>query len=103
MEHKILSAIHHNLNSAIKLIEVITPEDYQNTSVGPYFSSIGSHIRHTLDFFDCISNGLDSNSIDLTHRKRDELVATNKEEAKKHIYRLQKVLAILMSREEEVG
>ncbi|WP_318544244.1 hypothetical protein [Marixanthotalea marina] len=40
----------------------------------PYYSSIGSHIRHILDFYDCIL-AIDSNKqIDFTARSRNKEV-----------------------------
>ncbi len=92
MKQHIISAINHNLNNAIALLDAIDLKTYQDTSIGPYYSSIGSHVRHTLDFFDCIINGLDTNDIDLTARKRDEIISTDKEAAKLHIYNLQETL-----------
>ncbi len=92
MKTIIISSINKNLTSAIELIDAIDIETYQNKTVGPYFSSIGSHLRHVLDFFDCIINGLDSNNIDLTARKRDEIISTDKEAAKAHIYKLQETI-----------
>lgn len=92
MKELIISSINHNLNKAVALLDVIDTETYCDASVGPYYSSIGSHIRHTLDFFDCIINGLDTNDIDLTARKRDEILSINKEAAKNHIYTLQETL-----------
>lgn len=92
MRRAIISAINENLNQAITLLENIDSTIYNNASVGPYFSSIGSHIRHTLDFFNCIIEGLDDNQIDLTARKRDQKVATNINEAKKSIYNIQETL-----------
>ncbi len=92
MKELIISSINHNLNNAIALLDALDSETYCDTSVGPYYSSIGSHIRHTLDFFDCIINGLDTNDIDLTARKRDEILSTDIEAAKDHIYMLQETL-----------
>lgn len=92
MKAIIISSINKNLKSAIDLINAIDNDTYQNATVAPYYSSIGSHIRHVLDFFNCIFEGLDSNNIDLTARKRDELLATDKEAAKKHIFELQEKL-----------
>lgn len=92
MRPAIVKAINTNLNHAISLIDSISPETYINDSVGPYHSSIGSHLRHALDFFDCIIDGLQSNNIDLTARKRDEVISTNPEAAKNHIYEIQQQL-----------
>ncbi len=92
MKQLVISSINYNLSSAVDLLNAIDSTTYLNSSVGPYYSSIGSHIRHTLDFFDCIINGLDSNNIDLTARKRDEILSTDKESAIHHIYKLQETL-----------
>lgn len=93
MKRQIISSINNNLNHAITLLDMIDSKTYQDASTGPYYSSIGSHIRHTLDFFDCIINGLDTNNIDLTARKRDEILSTDKEAAKHQIHNLQEKLA----------
>ncbi|WP_010179930.1 DinB family protein [Aquimarina agarilytica] len=92
MRSAIVSAINQNLNQASLLLDVITNQQYTDESVGPYYSSVGSHLRHTLDFFNCVIDGLDNNQIDLTARKREEEVATNKNAAKKHIARIQETL-----------
>jgi len=78
MNIDIVSAVNHNLNQAISLLNAIGNDSYTNTNVGPYHSSIGSHLRHTLDFFQCIIDGLDANEINLINRKRDESIATDK-------------------------
>lgn len=44
-----------------------------DASVSPYYSSIGCHIRHILDFYDCILNAKDG-KVDLTARSRNKAV-----------------------------
>ncbi|QTE22681.1 DinB family protein [Polaribacter cellanae] len=68
-----IKAIEQNLQRGIKLLHGLTDEQYSNTSVAPYYSSIGCHTRHILDMFSCIFNGLDSKEIDLTKRERNKL------------------------------
>ena len=92
MRREIVSVINKNLGNAISLIDHISEENYKDESVGPYYSSIGSHIRHALDFFDCIISGVQSNNIDLTARKRDEVISTNPEAAKSKINDIQQHL-----------
>ncbi len=92
MKRLVIFSINQNLNNAITLLDSLETETYIDTTVAPYYSSIGSHIRHILDFFDCIVTGLDTNNIDLTARKRDEIISTNKEAAKSYIHSLQKTL-----------
>src|SRR5690606_7251146 len=65
------------LNTLLKsqyILTSLTNAQLSDTSVAPYYSSIGSHIRHILDFYDCILN-VDSNKcIDLTARGRNREV-----------------------------
>ncbi len=70
-------AISINLKRGVKLLESISNEQYSDTSIAPYNSSIGGHMRHILDVFDCIFEGLNSGQVDLTARKRNELAETN--------------------------
>lgn len=69
-----LLAIEQNLNRGIRLLQSIDNQQYTNASVKPYHSSIGGHMRHILDVFDCIFEGLPYSEIDLTARKRNALV-----------------------------
>jgi len=64
-------AIEKNLQRGIQLLQYITDEDYSNRSIAPYYSSIGSHMRHILDVFDCVFEGLPVNEINLINRKRN--------------------------------
>lgn len=43
---------------------------YSNKTVAPYYSSIGSHVRHILDFYNCIVNE-DDTGVNLTNRTRN--------------------------------
>ncbi len=68
-----IDAIENNLNRGVKLLNSINDSEYSDTSVKPYHSSIGIHIRHILDMFDCVFYGLDTKEIDLAARKRNTL------------------------------
>ncbi|MGY0407343.1 MAG: DinB family protein [Polaribacter sp.] len=69
-----IKAIQQNLKRGIILLEQISDDVYANSSVAPYYSSIGANMRHVLDFFSCIFDGLNSCEIDLTLRKRNQEV-----------------------------
>jgi len=71
-----IRALEHNLNRGVRLLNSISDNQYSDTSVAPYYSSIGGHIRHILDIFDCIFVGLESKQINLSARKRNELAET---------------------------
>lgn len=68
-----IEAIQHNLNRGVRLLNSISDMQYSDESVKPYYSSIGRHMRHILDVFDCVFCGLETGQIDLTARKRNEL------------------------------
>jgi len=53
------------------LLSKLSNEELSNASVSPYYSSIGSHIRHIYDFYDCSLTPTKNGFIDLTSRKRD--------------------------------
>ena len=63
------------LQKAQSLLTQLSTEDYCNASVSPYYSSIGSHLRHIFDFYNCIFNA-ENNLVDLTARNRDLKVET---------------------------
>ena len=75
-----LKAIENNLTRGIKLLESISDEEYSNTSIAPYYSSIGGHMRHILDVFDCIFEGLPDSNVNLIKRKRNLLVENKTDE-----------------------
>lgn len=69
-----IKVIEENLKRGIKLLETISNEEYSNCSVPPYYSSIGNNMRHILDFFTCVFNGIEEGHIDFSIRNRNELI-----------------------------
>ena len=59
------------LQKSQSLLNNLTDEQLCNASVPPYHSSIGSHIRHILDFYECVFEVNSQNQIDLTARSRN--------------------------------
>lgn len=68
-----INAIEKNLGRGIQLLNTISDEQYSNTSIAPYYSSIGGHMRHVLDVFSCIFDGLETKFVDFSARERNEL------------------------------
>lgn len=64
----------HTLQKSKTLLQVLNDVQLSDSSVPPYNSCIGSHLRHVLDFYDCIL--VEGNHVDLTARKRQENVET---------------------------
>ena len=67
------------------LLNYINDTTLSNTSVAPYYSSIGNHLRHILDFYDCIFNKKINDEIDLTARSRNQAVETECCSAKNYL------------------
>jgi len=72
-----IKAIEYNLKRGVRLLNSISDDQFSDSSIAPYHSSIGGHMRHILDIFDCVFEGLESKQINLATRKRNELAETN--------------------------
>ena len=59
-----------SLEQTKSILSELSDEQLRNNSIEPYNSSVGSHLRHILDFYDCIFK-CENDIIDLTDRKRD--------------------------------
>lgn len=64
------------LQKSKTLLNLLSNDTLCDKSVSPYYSSIGSHIRHIYDFYDCALNIDETNSVDLTNRKRINAIET---------------------------
>jgi uncharacterized damage-inducible protein DinB len=84
------------LNKSKSLLSKISDEQLCNTSVSPYYSSIGSHVRHILDFYECILN-CENNLVDLTDRKRDQNVENLTDSALEYLEVINQRLKLLTS------
>ena len=98
------SLIKANLNTlqkASNLLSNLSDKVLSDDSIPPYYSSVGSHIRHVLDFYDCILKP--KNKFDLTSRCRYIEVETNCETAITYLddinYRLNNLNIIDMKKE----
>lgn len=72
-----IKAIEYNLKRGVRLLNSISDDQFSDSSIAPYHSSIGGHMRHILDIFDCVFDGLESKQINLAARKRNELAESN--------------------------
>ncbi|MDO6597141.1 hypothetical protein Q4512_09475 [Oceanihabitans sp. 2_MG-2023] len=65
----------NTLSKSQVLLSKLSNDQLGDISVPPYFSSVGSHIRHILDFYNCIFSEV-NREIDLTARNRNVDVET---------------------------
>lgn len=92
-----ITAITVNLERGVKLLNYISDEQYSNTSIAPYYSSIGRHMRHILDVFDCVFEGLAVSRVDLSARKRNEAVELKTDEGIQYFDKIITELEVLKS------
>ena len=74
--NSIVDASLKTLDKSQELLECISDDILSNTSIPPYYSSIGSHLRHIYDFYYCALTPNHDGVIDLTSRCRDVKVET---------------------------
>ena len=75
--NNIVDALVTTLHRSRTILKEISDEHLTNTSIPPYYSCIGTHIRHVLDFYSCIDKGLTEGKVDLTVRNRNAQMETN--------------------------
>ena len=77
----IIESTLNTLQKSRDLLSLLTNEQLRDKSVSPYYSSVGSHLRHIYDFYDCVLN-IKENKVDLTARKRNNDVERDCDSAK---------------------
>jgi hypothetical protein len=56
----------------------LTHEEYTKSCKALFGNSIGQHVRHIIELFQCLENGYDNGIVNYEKRKRDLLIETNK-------------------------
>lgn len=74
--NKIIESTLLTLQKSKYLLSKFSNEEFCNDSVTPYYSSVGSHIRHILDFYNCITELNSDDKVDLTSRNRNVIFET---------------------------
>ncbi|GAA3574950.1 hypothetical protein [Snuella lapsa] len=82
--NEIIGSTLKTLQKSKYLLEKLTDSQLCDTSIAPYYSSIGTHLRHILDFYDCILN-ITGKKIDLTARRRNKVVESNCDSAQQYL------------------
>lgn len=76
------------LNQLTNLIEELSPEEYSRPAgvLGNY--SLGQHIRHTLEFFICLEEGMAKGCVNYDKRAHDKVIESDKFVALKTLSRI---------------
>ncbi|OBQ56549.1 hypothetical protein VQ01_04155 [Tamlana sp. s12] len=84
----ILQASLQTLNKSEVILKQLCNTQLSDATVSPYYSSIGTHFRHILDFYDCILKGTPNNKVDLTARSRNKRVEEDCHEALNYLNKI---------------
>jgi hypothetical protein len=68
----------HILNQLIDLINQLTEQEFTKPVDSLGNSTIGQHLRHTLEFFICLEHGFKSGLINYDKRAHDKLIENDK-------------------------
>lgn len=84
----IIPASQRILDQLTHLLENLTNDEYSKTLAVLHDNSIGQHMRHTLEFFICLTTGLTSGIVNYDERERDVFLESNTLEALSSIAKL---------------
>ncbi len=74
-------------------VEQILPQDFRRPSAALSESTIGQHLRHTLEFFLCLEKGIDVGIVNYDKRNHDVHMETDKDMAIEVIARVNTFIA----------
>lgn len=66
-----------NLTEIKKVLVQLTNEQYSYPSETLFGATIGQHVRHILEFYQSVFNGLDTKTVNYDNRKRNLLIETD--------------------------
>lgn len=83
------------LHQGLALIEGIEDADYRRPPPLPQASSVGAHLRHVLDHYQCLLRGIPGGVVDYDLRERDAQVESVREAGLAHLRSLTQSLSPL--------
>ena len=75
---RLVEGARQTLVEGLTLLESVDDRSYSARPVTIETDSAGNHLRHCLEFFDCLLGGLASGKVDYASRKRDRAVARDR-------------------------
>ncbi|OYU83815.1 MAG: hypothetical protein CFE24_09640 [Flavobacterium sp. BFFFF2] len=72
-----LTVLYENLNELVLLLDQLDAESYTKPIAILQNASIGGHMRHIIELFDCLLRDYDSGVVSYDNRKRDKLLETD--------------------------
>lgn len=76
---QIAQAIRNVFVQLHETLDKLTPEQYTQPSKSLFNATIGQHVRHIVELFQCLENGYENGLVNYEKRKRDKQIETDKE------------------------
>jgi uncharacterized damage-inducible protein DinB len=80
------------LSQLAVLLEKMSPEQYMTPVESLSGSGVGSHVRHILEFYECLIQGIESGVVDYDSRSRIKLIESDVDYAKKVLEKIVQVI-----------
>jgi uncharacterized damage-inducible protein DinB len=81
------------LNQLIDLVKQLSDEDFIKPSATLSHSTIGQHLRHTIEFFSCLEHGYSKGVVNYDKRTHDRLIETDRYLALNALYKIQEFIS----------
>lgn len=75
---QIQQAINNIFNQLSTTLELLSKEEYTIPCKRLFGATIGQHVRHIIELFQCLENGYEKNIVNYENRKRDQIIETDK-------------------------
>lgn len=85
-------AVNNVFSQLVSSLDKLTPEQYTKVCTNLSNSSIGQHVRHIIEMFQCLEKGYDTGVVNYEKRNRDRAIETDKELALELIHGISKGL-----------
>ena len=91
---QLIQAAHTILDQLSDAIKQLTDDEFIIPSETLSGSSVGQHLRHTLEFFICLEQGLSGGVINYDKRGHDKLIETDRDIASEVINRIRSFISM---------
>lgn len=76
---QIAAAIRNVFVQLHETLDKLNSEQYTQPSKALFNATIGQHVRHIVELFQCLENGYENGMVNYEQRKRDKNIETNKQ------------------------
>lgn len=85
---QIVQAIRHVFVQLHETLDKLTPNEFTQPSAALFNATIGQHVRHIVELFQCLEQGYEVGVVNYEKRKRDKQIETDKEIAIRELHRI---------------